>query len=95
MVLGSGKNEGLNHYHVTLAYHEIRDEQEVAGFEGPEHTYFPLHELRVSLYRCLAKRLPSSTRSAAGNSLMFTGAVDPTLRKEQKSVTMNARPASN
>lgn len=41
------KNDDLDHRHVTLAYHEVRDDQVVAGFDSPEHTYFPLHELYV------------------------------------------------
>lgn len=31
--------------YVTLAYHEIRDDQIVPGFDSPQHTYYPLHGL--------------------------------------------------
>lgn len=39
------RNEEDESRYVTLAYHELRDGQEVAGFDSPEYTYFPLHEL--------------------------------------------------
>lgn len=39
------KNEKDGHRNVTLAFHEIRDDQTVRGFESPGQTYYPLHEL--------------------------------------------------
>lgn len=39
------KNETEQSRYVTLAHHEIYEGQYVPGFESPERTYFPIHEL--------------------------------------------------